>query len=335
MLEHGGKVGQAASRYGIAVEEWLDLSTGINPSGWPVPEIAASIWQRLPDDNDGLMQAAEYYYNSEHILPVAGSQAAIRALPQLRQHSNVAVLEPGYSEHAESWRRTGHTVTGISVKDVGDAVLHADVLVLINPNNPTGACFTSDELLLWHRQLAERGGWLIVDEAFIDSTPESSLCSYSSRVGLIVLRSLGKFFGLAGARVGFVCAQRELLEQLKNILGPWNVNGPARWIATEALNDKRWQTETRQHLGTESARLHKLLSQYGLTPDGGCTLFQWLCLAHAQTLHETLARRGILTRLFTAPYSVRFGLPGTKQDWTRLDSALAEYSSSKIHKAMP
>ena len=332
LLHHGGKLHAAAVRYNIPFEQWLDLSTGINPNGWPVAAIPAELWARLPEDDDGLEQAAHDYYGAKHLLPVAGSQAAIQALPQLRAPSRVAVLNLAYAEHAHAWQRAGHTVIPVAVEEMNDAVAQADVVVLINPNNPTGARFTQEQLLDWHEQLAARNGWLVVDEAFMDATPEQSLCHHATHDGLIVLRSLGKFFGLAGARVGFVCAQPQLLMQLNSLLGPWTISAPARYIATLALQDRAWQQQTRQRLHTDSSRLHTLLTQHGLAPDGGCTLFQWLQTPQAGQLHEQLARQGILTRLFTEPASVRFGLPKDEAGWQRLDTALASQQSHSTFK---
>ncbi|MEW6678739.1 MAG: threonine-phosphate decarboxylase CobD [Pseudomonadota bacterium] len=322
-LHHGGRLCAAAARYGIALDQWLDLSTGINPNGWPVPAIPAACWARLPEDDDELEQAAQIYYEAEYVLPVAGSQAAIQALPRLRPRSRVAVLDPGYAEHACAWRRAGHAVSLATAERVEEAVAQADVLVLIHPNNPSGARFPVKQLLHWHARVAARGGWLVVDEAFMDVTPEHSLCRHTAREGLIVLRSLGKFFGLAGARVGFVCAQASLLAQLHGILGPWSVSAPARLVATSALTDRAWQDAARQRLGTDGTRLQALLARHGHNPDGGCALFQWLRTPDAQQLHEALARQGILTRLFIESSSLRFGLPGDEIAWARLDAALS------------
>lgn len=323
LLHHGGRLRAAAARYGIALDQWLDISTGINPHGWPVPQVPAACWARLPEDDDGLERAAQIYYEAEHVLPVAGSQAAIQALPRLRPHCHVAVLDPGYAEYACAWRRAGHAVSLATAERVEEAAAQADVLVLIHPNNPSGARFPVEQLLHWHARLAARGGWLVVDEAFMDATPEHSLCAYTARPGLIVLRSLGKFFGLAGARVGFVCAQASLLARLHCVLGPWSLSAPARWVATVALNDRIWQATTRQRLCTDGARLRALLVRHGLDPAGGCALFQWVCTPDAQDLHETLARQGILTRLFIESSSLRFGLPGDEMAWARLDAALS------------
>ncbi len=323
LLHHGGLLRASAARYGIALDHWLDLSTGINPNGWPVPEIPSACWTRLPEDDDGLEQAAQSYYKAEHLLPVAGSQAAIQALPRLRLHSRVAVLDPGYAEHAYAWRRAGHEVTGVAAEHLDEAMQNSDVLLLIHPNNPTGVRFPVERLLDWHAQLAVRGGWLVVDEAFMDVTPEHSLCAYSARPGLIVLRSLGKFFGLAGARVGFVCAHPALLAQLHSLLGPWSVSAPARWVTSAALADRAWQDAARQRLGADGARLHTLLARHGLNPNGGCGLFQWVRTPDSQDLHEALARQGILTRLFIESSSLRFGLPGDEMAWARLDAVLS------------
>ena len=323
MLEHGGRLTLAATQYDTPLEEWLDLSTGINPNSWPPPPIPALLWSRLPEDDDELEQAARNYYGAETILPVAGSQAAIQVLPRLRQPCRVGVIHPGYAEHAHTWQCAGHHVLQIAIDTVDNVVQQLDVLVIINPNNPTGARFSVEQLLSWHQQLSSRGGWLVVDEAFMDATPEHSLVPFSSRADLIVLRSLGKFFGLAGARVGFVCAHSELLGQLKFLLGPWAVNAPARWIANKVLRDHIWQQAAREKLLSDGIRLHELLKQHGLVPNGGCALFQWIKTAQAAYLHDKFATQGILTRLFLEPSSLRFGLPGSEQEWRRLDSALA------------
>lgn len=325
MLEHGGRLRQAAQRYGIPITDWLDLSTGISPRGWPVPELPRAVWSRLPEDQDGLEEAARAYYGAEQLLIVAGSQAAIQALPRLRSRARVSVIDPGYFEHAHAWRRAGHRVTPVAAEYLEDALPTSDVLVLIHPNNPTGARFPLDKLLAWHDRIEARGGWLVVDEAFMDTTPETSLARFCPRSGLIVLRSLGKFFGLAGARVGFVFAQPQLLEKLDALLGPWAVSSPARWIAAKALADPDWQQDNRRHLTAAGERLKALLTRHGLPPAGGCSLFQWVRTQEAPRLQDWLARRGILTRPFVAPPSLRFGLPGTAPEWERLDTTLGRF----------
>src|SRR5581483_2301356 len=238
------------------------------------------------------------YYGAPRVLPVCGSQAAIQTLPKLRDPSRVGVPVLGYNEHGYRWRAAGHEVIPLAAHEFSAAAGELDVLVISNPNNPTGERATSAELLEWHRQLTDRGGWLVVDEAFADCTPERSVARFTDRDGLIVLRSLGKFFGLAGARVGFVSAHALLLSRLGAVLGPWSLSGPSRWVARGALTDRKWQEGARQSLRRDSARLEAVLSRYGLTPEGGCELFQWVRTPDALAIHEALARQGILTRYF-------------------------------------
>ncbi len=322
MLEHGGNLLAAARQYDIPLGAWLDLSTGINPQGYPVPEIPAALWQRLPQDDDGLLDAAAAYYGSAQLLPAAGTQAILQMLPRLRPPCRVAIPAPTYAEHPKAWTAAGHIVTRFAPENAASMVANSDVLLLCNPNNPTGQRYHVEELLAWHADLAARGGWLVVDEAFLDSTPEHTLAPHVGAPGLIVLRSLGKFFGLAGARVGFILAWPELLSSMQETLGPWPIGGPARHVATHALDDIAWQRRTRQRLQQDSTRLAALLEQHGLSPTCGTALFQWVQTPRAAAVHELLARQGILTRLFREPASLRFGLPATEKEWERLGAGL-------------
>jgi len=324
MLEHGGRLLQAARRFGIAPEQWLDLSTGVSPWPWPVPALPASAWHRLPEEEDGLIEAAQAYYGAPGLLPVAGSQAAIQALPQLRAPGRVGVIAPGYNEHAHAWRRAGHDVVLAPAPALIAAVAEVDVLVLIHPNNPGGDRFAPGLLLGLHAQLARRGGWLVVDEAFIDATPGDSLCAHADADGLVVLRSVGKFFGMAGARAGFVCANAGLLDALRERLGPWTLGGPTRWAVKHALADRAWQAQARPRLIAAAEQLSAVLHARGLPPQGGSALFQWCRHADAPVLHQALARRAILTRRFDTPASLRFGLPPDEDGLSRLDAALNE-----------
>lgn len=328
MLEHGGRLRKAALQYGIAQEDWLDLSSGLAPWPWPIPPIPLRAWARLPETDDGLEQAACDYYGAAQVLPVPGSQAAIQLLPRLRRAGKVGVLSPCYAEHAEAWRRAGYIVREVLEQEVDFFLDSLDVLVVVNPNNPTGLSLTPQRLLDWHARLAQRGGWLVVDEAFMDNTPHLSLASQANQVGLIVLRSFGKFFGLAGVRLGFVLAERKLLKLLAEQVGPWAVSGPTRELGQVCLRDSAGHTYQRQRCEDASQRLFRLLEQYGLRPQGGCALFQWLITDRAELLHEFMAQRGILLRLFVHDSSLRFGLPGTDADWLRLEHALTAWKQT-------
>ncbi|MDD3329345.1 MAG: threonine-phosphate decarboxylase CobD [Zoogloea sp.] len=325
MLEHGGRLRQAARRYGIPLPDWVDLSTGINPLPYPVPPLAPEVWQRLPESDDGLEEAAAAFYGSPLLLPVAGSQAAIQALPACFPPGRVVTLAPTYAEHPHAWR--AHKLQALPADQIDAAVAEADTLLLVQPNNPDATCFGRARLLAWHARLAARGGRLIVDEAFIDGDPTDSLVPLAGTPGLVVLRSVGKFFGLAGARVGFVFGEAALLETLADRLGPWAVSGPAREVTAAALADRPWQEAARLTLADATGRLAALLETAGLTGGGGTALFQWRPTPAAVALHGRLAEQGILTRLFEAtslaPAGLRFGLPGSEAEWRRLEAALA------------
>ena len=326
---HGGRLRLAAARLGIPLSDWLDLSTGINPRGWPIPALSgrdwASAWSRLPEEDDGLERAAADYYGTDRPLPVAGSQAAIQALPMLRGPSLVGVPAVGYREHAYAWGRAGHRIVALPDGDptVDGLLDRLDVLVVINPNNPTGQRRSATTLLDWHGRLARRGGWLVVDEAFLDCQPGESLAPHVGVPGLLVLRSLGKFFGLAGARVGFVLTEPGLCDRLRVLLGPWALPGPSRLVAILALQDRAWQAAARGSLPVASARLAGLLARQRLPPQGGTELFQWAPTQDAAALYAALARRSVLVRPFEDPPSLRFGLPADESQWVRLGDALA------------
>jgi cobalamin biosynthetic protein CobC len=183
-IVHGGNLHEASQRYGIPYAQWLDLSTGINPHGYPVPPVPADAWRRLPDEGDGLAACAAHYYgapDARHVLPVAGSQAAIRALPLLLPRATVAIAPLTYSEYAPAFERAGHRIVPLDIAcdALPDDVTHA---VLVNPNNPTADHLSAAKLLQWHAQLSARDGTLVVDEAFADAMLEaSSLASFADR----------------------------------------------------------------------------------------------------------------------------------------------------------
>lgn len=316
MLEHGGRLREAVRRYGIPLDDWLDLSTAINPHGYVPPEVPNEVWQRLPEEDDGLEAAAAAYYGNANLLPVPGSQAAIQALPHCFALHRVAVLTPGYNEHAHAWRNAGHTIVAAAADELESVASACETLVLCNPNNPDATHIPRERLLA----LLERGTRLVVDEAFVDTLPEHALTPLAGEAAhLIVLRSLGKFFGLAGARVGFAFAASGLLAQLRERIGPWAVTGPSRLVAAAALRDTEWQQATRQHLIRDSARLAALLAPLGDVRRHA--LFAYVVREDAAACADVLARRGILVRCFDN--ALRFGLPATECAWEKLAAVSA------------
>jgi cobalamin biosynthesis protein CobC len=330
MLTHGGNLNEAVLRFNRPRHDWLDLSAGLNPQHYPVPPLAAELWHRLPESDPALALAAADYYRAPLMLPVAGTQAAIQALPRLRAAlhgpARVVAAAPSYAEHAHHWAQHGHQMREVPYAGLEEAVDHCDVLVVCNPNNPTGALVAARQLLEWAERLAARGGWLVVDEAFGDMLPKACVAPYSDRPGLIVLRSVGKFFGLAGLRLGFVAAEAGLLAALADLLGPWTVSGPAQQIGGAALRDLPWQRAMRENLLQQGARLQRLLAEYGIA-SSGTALFQWWPEPQAEACWQHMAERGIWVRLFTEKTrGIRLGLPPDEAGWQRLSRALDEWN---------
>ncbi len=326
LLKHGGRLLEAAKKYQIPVSDWLDLSTGINPNGYPIPKIPDAVWLRLPENLDGLIDAAQHYYQCDSLLAVAGSQAAIQALPQLRKSSVVGLVTPSYAEHAHAWQKAGHTIVSLSANDIDLHIDQLDCLVLVNPNNPSACQFSKEQCFAWLAVLQKKNGWLVVDEAFIDCVPELSLSAYAPLKGLIILRSIGKFFGLAGIRAGFVLAEADILGRLDELLGPWALSNPTRFVTACALQDKQWQGDTQMKLQQDSERLACLLRDYQLMPTGSTPLFQWVITENAAEIHDLLAKQAVFTRLFVQPASLRFGLPANESEWVYLTAALQTIS---------
>lgn len=326
MIKHGGQLRQASQKFGHLPDQWLDLSTGINPFGYPIPLIPDEVWHRLPDDPDELNSIAKNYYQTKHLLPLAGSQAAIKVLPRLRSPCMVGIVHPCYDEHRLAWLQNGHAVQELRhIPEVSWVSQNLDVLILIQPNNPTGHVYEPDYLQAIHQVLKQKNGWLIVDEAFIEACPKAhTAVQIAMPEGLIILRSCGKFWGLAGARAGFLIAHPTILRQAQNQLGPWCLTGPSRWLITQALTDTAWQHQTQKKLAALSNRMDLQLKNLGLISLGHCHLFRWLPTPMAQTIHRELAKKGILTRLFTDPMAIRFGLPKTDKEWDLLQEMLTQ-----------
>jgi cobalamin biosynthetic protein CobC len=326
--DHGGGLDAAEARFGKPEGGWVDLSTGINPWPWIPGEVSANAWTRLPDRAayDRLRSAAARYFGClpEALMAAPGSQALIQAVPRLVPPGRVGILGFTYAEHARCWRLAGHKVTVADTLDAaGNAADDADCVIVTNPNNPDGRQIEPERLVELAGRLAARGGLLVVDEAFADVTPGLSVAAWAGRPGLCVLRSFGKFFGLAGLRLGFALGTGDLVRRLEDHLGPWAVAGPALEIGATAMADFNWIEATRVRLAGAARELDSLLESHGLTVIGGTDLYRLASTAHAGGLFEHLGRRGILVRSFEVrPEWLRFGLPPDDAAWGRLRAAL-------------
>ncbi len=322
---HGGRLSEARRLFPGAPEPWVDLSTGINPVPYPIPALSADAFARLPEPEaaDALQAAAACSYGARCPAMVAaapGTQVLISLLPRLLPRREVAVLGPTYAEHAAAWQVAGARVTEVTQFE---ELERASCAVLCNPNNPDGRIMPPAEVLALANQLAQRGGLLVVDEAFADFESGVSLVPFLPHPAIVVLRSFGKSYGLAGLRLGFALAEERTADLIRAALGPWAVSGPAVDIGRRALLDSGWAIGAAARLERDARQLDVCLAAAGLRVVGGTRLFRLTEGAHAAALFETLGAAGILARRFPAqPHWLRFGIPGRQADWDRLRAAL-------------
>ncbi|MDI6026963.1 threonine-phosphate decarboxylase CobD [Corticibacterium sp. UT-5YL-CI-8] len=325
-VEHGGSIETARRLFPNAPEPILDLSTGINPHSYPFFELPATALTRLPEPGAArkLAEVAAAAYGAPsavHVVPAPGTQILLPRVASLVKPGSAIVLGPTYQEHARAAAIAGHAVAEAAEFD---ALADADLAVAVNPNNPDGRIFSREKLLDLAAHLKKKGGLLVVDEAFMDVGPrEESLAGDVGAGGLVVLRSFGKFFGLAGIRLGFALADGKTVSTLSSQLGPWSVAGPALDYGLKALADMAWQDAMRARLTDATERLDALFSSAGVTVKGGTSLFRHIDRASAADLFQALGRQGILVRRFAdRPRQLRCGLPGSEAEWLRLEAAL-------------
>ena len=331
-IAHGGDIDAMRRRFPLAPEPWIDLSTGINPYAYPFDQPTAETWQRLPPasaDAAARMAAAQRYGAADPATIVAapGSQALIQIVPRLIDTADVAVIGPTYAEHAAAWARCGHRVRTVrSLADIGDE----RAVVVVNPDNPTGRVVEADELHRLAVSLAQRGGLLVVDEAFADfAAPDVSIVPRLPPAA-VVLRSFGKAYGLAGVRLGFAVAHAEHVMRLRLELGPWAVSGPALDIGAAALRDTHWIEDTRARLTQDCLRMDTLLAGFGFIAIGGTELFRLVAHARAGEIADVLAADGIHARRFSDRLDwLRFGLPGSPAAWQRVGASLQRATASR------
>jgi cobalamin biosynthesis protein CobC len=320
MLDHGGNLDLACKLFGGRPEDWIDLSTGINRQPYPVGELQPRSWTSLPSraEIESLHEAARSAYGAgAPVLALAGAQAAIQSLPWLAAPGRARILAPTYNEYAPTLKAAGW-----QVEEVGDldALAGADLAVVVNPNNPDGRQHDRAALLA----LASRVGRLVVDESFADAVPDLSLASDAGRTGLLILRSFGKFYGLAGLRLGFVLGNETDVAALAAMAGPWPISGAAIEIGRRALLDRAWAEATRARLERKAERLDDLAHGAGWSLVGGTPLFRLYETGNAVAAQERLARAKIWSRIFgNRPGWLRLGLPGDETEWTRLAVALS------------
>ena len=326
-MKHGGDLTEAMARYGGDAAHWLDLSTGINPWAYPIGEIADEAWRRLPSraHEQALLSAARKAYRvpeAVDLVAAAGTQALIQWLPHLAANGPVAIVGPTYNEHAPAWQNAGHEVIAIpDLAALPDTAVHA---VIVNPNNPDGRIADHATLAAVAARLQQRGGWLLVDEAFADVDPAIGAAALCENLPVVILRSFGKFYGLGGLRLGFAIAAPATIQRITAALGSWAVSGPALQVGALALGDEAWAEQMREQLAEHATRLDFILTQAGGKVIGGTSLFRFVRHPDARYLHVQLARQRVWVRKFDwASDHLRFGLPADDAALGRLADALS------------
>jgi cobalamin biosynthetic protein CobC len=325
-LHHGGALDAAIARFGGARGDWLDLSTGINPVPPVLPAIEPELWARLPERGleTSAKAALRRFAGADEAAGVAlapGTQAIIALLPHLFAPGPAAVLFPSYEEHGRALEAAGHGVARFGA--LSEIAPEARLVVLVSPNNPDGRRFDRAALLALADRLAGEGGLLVVDEAFADAEPGESLGREAGRPGLLLLRSFGKFFGLAGLRFGAALCEPALAARIEARLGPWAVSGPALDLAARLMADEAGVAALRAGIAARAALTRQTLAAAGLAPVGGTALFSLVQVPEALGLFEALARRRILTR----PFSYR-------ADWLRLGTVRGEAEARRLAAAL-
>lgn len=336
-VDHGGSLGRARALFPHAPEPFVDLSTGINPHSYPLFDLPATALLRLPEQARlaELLAVASAAYGAplpENVMAAPGTQILLPLVASLVEPGKAMVLGPTYAEHARAASIAGHEVH--EVQDF-DALADADLAVIVNPNNPDGRVVERERLLALAGALRARGGLLVVDEAFMD-VGSQSVDGNVRQGGIVVLRSFGKFFGLAGVRLGFALADTSTVTRLETQFGPWAVSGPALEYGIRALGDLDWQTKMRSRLTAEAARLDELFARFTIPVAGGTSLYRYIEHADAAGLFAALGRRGILLRHYDErPNVLRAGLPGNEEEWERLEAALAGWQSQHAEGIRP
>jgi cobalamin biosynthetic protein CobC len=326
-LAHGGDLTAARRMFPDAPEPFIDLSTGINPHPYPVRDLPAALFERLPDRTQvrHLAAVAAQCYgapSADHVLPSPGTQILLPQVAMLAPPGRAAILRTTYTEHRRAASLAGHDVTEVSSPD---QLRGADLAVAVNPNNPDGRLADRNALLAIAEELRPHDGILVVDEAFADVAPPGiSLAGDIGCGNLVVLRSFGKFYGLAGLRLGFALAAPGLIERLDAMLGPWAVAGPALHIGEKALADGAWKQQTLTRLSEAAVRLDGMLKSADLQVVGGTTLYRLTRSPGAAQLFEHFGHAGILVRRFSEePTWLRWGLPRDENQWRRVSDALS------------
>ena len=281
MNPHGGDIWGASRETGLGLDELIDFSASINPAG-PSARARAAFRAAFddsaayPDPSSAeLVGALSEFYNvaPSNILPANGSTELIHLAPRVFAPTRALIVEPAFSEYRAALRLTGAKIETLELKEADGFTLDTGVLMraiadkrpemvfIANPANPTGALTGKDALTELASFCEKRAMVLVVDEAFADFAEEESVKELvGDHKNLIVVRSMTKFFAIAGLRLGFIFAHERTVAKFSKALPPWSVNTPASRAGAASLTDARYIESTRAWLKSERAFLLKGLS---------------------------------------------------------------------------
>lgn len=321
---HGGDIWGASKRAGLSPEKILDFSSSLNPFGLP-KKAASAIKDGLryaspyPDPASfSLRQALSVFHSIDpgQIVPGNGSTELIYALPRVLRLKRALIAEPAFSEYRRSLELAGCRTESLVLREEDGFGFDLDrfsrkikkgygAVFVANPANPTGALLEKDTIIEAARLCKKAGAWLVVDEAFIDFREEGSVKSFAGKEkNLIVLRSMTKFYSMAGLRLGFLITGKGAAERFRKSMLPWSVNTLAACAAMGALKDSAYIRKTLGWLGPERVFLSNALSGLGLKvfPSSANFLMAKTSLNQplAIEIRERLFGRGILIRDLSA-----------------------------------
>lgn len=317
---HGGNRLEISRRYAIAEDAIIDFSSNINPLGCPssvrpLVRNGVALLTAYPDSHCLELRealAAAWGCSSQHIIAGNGSTELIHLLPRVLRPRRALIFTPTFSEYEASLRAAGCAIHTISLRDgegfrmpAREAISflpRVDVLYLCNPNNPTGTLAEPNLLAALLAAAEKQKVLVVVDEAFMDFAPDHSLVrSAGRRNNLLVLRSMTKFFGIPGIRLGYLVGPPQLIKRLYRHKEPWTVNTLAQKIGIACMAEHRFAAETRRFVAAERAYLFsRLQSIPGLQPIPSAANYLLLKITcrrlSSAIVYEELARRGILVR---------------------------------------
>ena len=317
-IQHGGDIDLAIKKYGGERKNWIDLSTGINRTSYPWQESVNVHLRDLPGSK--LLMSLEETASRAYKIAVgtdtvasSGAQQIINLLPlYLKKYNSVAILGPTYNEYESAFKSSN--VRTKMVSEISDLYC-SDIAIIVNPNNPTGKEIAEEAL----DELSKKVRILIIDESFK---------MFSSRKiqkldNVIQINSLGKFFGLAGLRLGFVSGPSDFIKSVRNMLGPWPISSLAAEIGLVALNDKIWISEMEKILLAASNALHEVCNSKNWKLVGKTNLFHTYAISNCLEVEEQFAAHGIWVRTFDYSETwVRLGIPTSECELTRVKQAL-------------